>query len=101
VIKLIVGSLIGVLSIEVFGNIFIVTTVFFAAAVILQIAYPKILKKYLGGTGSAASAGMKNIKELKNLVEIPFYIQAAEFATESAWYALAAAILFKVIFVKS
>ena len=99
-IKLIVGGLVGVLCMKIIGNVIVVTIIFLAAAVLLQITYPKIFNKYLEGMDPLARMGAKNIKELKGKVEIPFYIQAMEFAVDSAWYALAGAILFRVIFFK-
>lgn len=95
-IAFIAGVVIAACMHSITGMHWALVAILWLPAVVIQVAYARLLNRLLGGADPAATYRARNLKELRLSVDIPFAIIVLSFLARALGWAGAVAVLFAV-----
>ncbi len=93
-LKLIVGTILGILAKEFINIPLLNITIFVLGGIVLQVVYTHRLNNHIGGVDPVQEYGVRNLKELSRIIQIPIYIKLLDIMAKSCFYAFLVSILF-------
>jgi len=95
-LSFIVGVVLGLGLAVVSGPTWWLVAALWGLAVLAQVTYAQMLNRHLGGRDPVATFGVRNLAQLRTVVEIPLTISAISFLAGVAGWAGGAALCFAV-----
>lgn len=89
----VVGAVFALFLYYATGLTWALVIAFLVCAMLLQVSYAHRLNGFLGGVDPVVTFGTRNLKQLKNVISIPFSITAQNFVAKVMWWAGLVALL--------